>query len=63
MSQAEDPALSSSSPLTSPVDESDNPLSHPLDAEAEEPLPGLDGTPVRCESSLSATVHLSYPQA
>ncbi|KAL1950514.1 hypothetical protein VTO73DRAFT_5638 [Trametes versicolor] len=45
MSQAEDPALSSSSPLTSPVDESDNPLSHPLDA--EEPLPGLDGTPVR----------------
>ncbi|KAI0769105.1 phosphatidylserine synthase 2 [Trametes elegans] len=47
MSQAEDPALSSSSPLTSPVDESDNPLSSPVEPQAPQNLPGLDGTPVR----------------
>ncbi|KAH9851756.1 phosphatidyl serine synthase-domain-containing protein [Lenzites betulinus] len=45
--RADDPALSSSSPLTSPIDESDNPLSPPLDAQEPLSLPGLDGTPVR----------------
>ncbi|OSC97491.1 PSS-domain-containing protein [Trametes coccinea BRFM310] len=37
--------LSSSSPLTSPVDESDNQLSPPLEPRESQNLPGLDGTP------------------
>ncbi|KAI0754781.1 phosphatidylserine synthase 2 [Daedaleopsis nitida] len=37
----------SSSPLTSPGEESDNPLSPPLEVQEPQSLPGLDGTPVR----------------
>ncbi|KAL7279822.1 hypothetical protein ACG7TL_006229 [Trametes sanguinea] len=47
MSLPDDPMLSSSSPLTSPVDESDNQLSPPLEPRESQNLPGLDGTPVR----------------
>ena len=63
MSHPEDPGVLSSSPLTSPADEySDNPLSPPLDAQEPQNLPGLDGTPVRCELLLSfgAVVSMSY---
>ncbi|EJF63275.1 phosphatidylserine synthase 2 [Dichomitus squalens LYAD-421 SS1] len=44
---AEDPGFSSSSPLTSPVDESDHSLPHPPDLKEQQSLPGLDGKPVR----------------
>ncbi|KAI1785535.1 phosphatidylserine synthase 2 [Ganoderma leucocontextum] len=45
----EDHGLSSTSPLTSPVDEieSDTPLAHPPEIQEQTSLPGLDGTPVR----------------
>ena len=50
---AEDPGFSSSSPLTSPVDESDHSLAHPPELREQHSLPGLDGTPVRCECCTS----------
>ena len=47
MQHSEDPAILSSSP----AEESDNPLSAaPVDPQEPQSLPGLDGTPVRCES-------------
>ena len=47
MQHSEDPAVLSSSP----AEESDNPLSAaPVDPLEPQSLPGLDGTPVRCES-------------
>ena len=53
MQRPQDPAVLSSSPLTSPADESDNQLSPSVDLQEQpQSLPGLDGAPVRCKFAL-----------
>lgn len=42
------PTYTSTSPLMSPAEDSDNPLTAP-EAQGPANLPGLDGAPVRCE--------------
>ena len=53
----EDPDLSPTSPVT---EESDSGIHH---ADVPEPTPGVDGTPVRCESTCCFMLDKTCPDA